>query len=75
MDNIYGKYDKKEYDSFKTFLLREGGSERERLLGDIYHATEIKNLERVDAFLDRKINLKNADEDLIKILNTLGIIK
>lgn len=75
LDDIYGRYDKKEYNTFIAFLSRDGSSEREKLLADIYYATEINNLERVNNFIDRKIGLENADKGLIKILTVLGIIE
>lgn len=75
IDEINGRYNKEKYKTFRNFLLRDGGSERERLLADIYYATEIKNLERVNDFFDTKTNLDRIDGDLLKILNILGLIE
>lgn len=64
--------EKEKYNNMRDYLRRPESSGRERLLSDIYKATEIENLIKVDDFLNLKN--KNPDEELIRILNILGIV-
>lgn len=75
LDDIKQNYDsyKGQYSDIKDFLRRPDSSGRECLLADIYEATELESLIRVNNFLSFEI--KNPDEELIKTMNILGIIK
>jgi hypothetical protein len=64
---------KDKYVNIKDYLSRPESSGRECLLYDIYEATEIESLIKVNDFLGLKI--KNPDEELLRTLNILGIIQ
>lgn len=75
IDEINKKYDqeKDKYNDIIEYLRREGSSGRECLLSDIYEATEIENLIKINDFFGLKI--KNPDEELMGMLKTLRIIE
>ena len=74
IDEINEKYgqEKDKYNNIIEYLRREGSSGRECLLSDIYEATEIENLIKINDFFDLK---KNPDEELMRMLKTLRIIE
>lgn len=66
--DINSRFNKQsEYKKIEDWL--RNGSDRERLLADIYFAVEIDNLERVNSIMSGNIEtLTNEDIHLMKIL-------
>lgn len=75
IDDINKKYDqeKDKYSNTIEYLRREGSSGRECLLSDIYEATEIENLIKINDFF--ALRIKDPDEELMRMLKTLKIIE
>jgi hypothetical protein len=72
IDNINSRYSRQtEYKKIVDWL--RNGSEREKLLADLYFATEIDNLERFNSILAGNVE-KLTDQDL-SLMRILGFGK
>lgn len=58
---------------FVEYLRREGGTSREKLLGDILNVVKTEDLEIINNYLDLKI--QDPDKELIKKLELIGLIR
>ena len=72
IDDINSRYnDQKEYKKIVDWLRQ--GSGRERLLADLYFATEIDNLERINNIMGGNVE-KFTDQDM-HLMEILGIFE
>jgi hypothetical protein len=72
MNDINSRYgEQTEYKKIVDWL--RNGSDREKLLADLYFATEVDNLERVNNII--ALNLKRVTEEDIRLMKILGIFK
>ena len=72
MNNINSRYSEQtEYKKIVDWL--RNGSEREKLLADLYFATEIDNLERVNNIIAQ--NVKRLTEEDIRLMKILGMFE
>lgn len=70
--NINSRYSEQtEYKKIVDWL--RNGSEREKLLADLYFATEIDNLERVNNIIAQ--NVKRLTEEDIRLMKILGMFE
>jgi hypothetical protein len=72
IDDINSRYSEQtEYKKIVDWL--RNGSEREKLLADLYFATEIDNLERVNNIL--ALNVKRVTEEDTRLMKILGVLE